>query len=193
MSTRPQWAARTVRKHSTRQRKGPAPPIRRHWVRNRRCVGGGESDCRRRPVASIGVAIIGRERRPAATLWVDPKVHAAKYARLSTYVVAGTREEGCSIWTAASAPTGTDGTERRRFIRQRFLIDAGCEPRRKVTMLRGAIGGKGVGACRQARPMELALTRLLKPDSLAHQSCWRYEERCAVLAMVGQYDLALLG
>ena len=72
-----------------------------------RCGGGGESDCRRRPVASIGVAIIGRERRPAATLWVDPKVHAAEYARFSTYVVAGKREEGCSIWTAASAPKGT--------------------------------------------------------------------------------------
>ena len=39
----------------------------------------------------------------------------------------------------------------------------------------------------------LALTRLLKPDSLAHQRWWLYQERCAVLAMVGQYDLALLG
>ena len=153
MSARPRWAARTVRKHSTRPRK----------VRRRRfggtgfgsvwCGGGGESDCRRRPVASIGVAIIGRERRPAATLWVDPKVHAVKYARLSTYVVAGKREEGCSVWTAASAPKGPCAAERKRFIRQRFPIDAGCEPRRKVTMLRAAIGGKGVGrrvGCLQA-------------------------------------------
>ena len=65
-------------------------------------------------------------------------------------------------------------------------------------MLRAAIGGKGVGrlvvACRQARPMELALTRLIKPDGLAaHQRGWLYQERFAVFAMVGQYDLALLG
>ena len=65
----------------------------------------------------------------------------------------GKREEGCSIWTAASAPKGPCGAERKRFIRQRFPIDAGCETRRKVTMLRAAIGGKGVGrrvGCLQA-------------------------------------------
>ena len=32
--------------------------------------------------------------------------------------------------------------------------------------------------------MGLALTRLLKPDGLAHHRCWLYQERCPVLAMV---------
>jgi hypothetical protein len=66
------------------------------------------------------VAIIGRERRHAATLWVDPKVHAAEYARFSTYLVAGPREEGCSIWTAASAPKGTCGAERNGLYDNAF-------------------------------------------------------------------------
>ena len=44
--------------------------------------------------------------RPAAALWVDPKVHAAEVARFRSKIVAGPRDEDCSIWTGS---IGADG------------------------------------------------------------------------------------
>ena len=64
----------------------------------------------------------------------------------------------------------------------RRLIIRATRSRQRCAGFRKCFGARG-----------LALTRLLKPDSLAHQRWWLYQERCAVLAMVGQYDLALLG
>ena len=45
-------------------------------------------------------------RPPAAALWVDPKVHAAEAARFRSKIVAGPRDEDCSIWTGS---VGADG------------------------------------------------------------------------------------
>src|SRR3954454_21489680 len=75
----------------------------------RRCGGpGGLAGrwCRCRRIACLGVSVVGLMERPAAALWVDPKVHAAEVARFRSNIVAGPRDEDCSIWTGS---IGADG------------------------------------------------------------------------------------
>jgi hypothetical protein len=81
------------------------------------------------------VTVLGRVgRAPALALWVDPKVHAAEVARFRSKIVAGPGERDCSIWIGS---IGADGYS-LPCIRQHFPIDAGCETRRKVLILRTA-------------------------------------------------------
>jgi hypothetical protein len=65
--------------------------------------------------------------------------------------------------------------------RQRFPNIAGCDTSMTGERYRGPLG-----------PTELAPTRALKPRRLAREKV-AYQQRCAPLAWVGRYALALLG
>ena len=62
-------------------------------------------------VASTVRAVRIAEHPPAASLWVDPDVHAAECARFASYIVTGPTEHDCDLWMAA---IGADGYGRNR-------------------------------------------------------------------------------
>jgi hypothetical protein len=50
------------------------------------------------------------EHSSAVSLWVDPAVHAAEYARSASYIVASPTERDCDLWVAAIGPDGYEPT-----------------------------------------------------------------------------------
>ena len=80
-------------------------------------------------VASTVRAVRIAEHPSAASLWVDPDVHAAECARFASYIVTGPTEHDCDCGWQLSVQMATGGTERRRHFAAESELSAAATGR----------------------------------------------------------------